>query len=251
MEKIKNRTFNSLVGYYQNHRNLDRFLEVCKTMIRDKKSTPEMRGEICESVLYVMLKDYIDRNKLKDWRISKGLILKDIKSDRNSKFLTELDLVLFTPKCVFSFECKSYRGEKYLAEEGTLYVKNGNQFEKKLDVFKQHYNHFKVLGTNINSGLLSPNGRNTKTFKSHRLLYFDFSDVPTLDKRSEANKKVFPICNVNNLYSLFKDYDKRPDYWNMDFINKVVDVIESVNEKNTKNHRAYVSGLVNSNSKSK
>lgn len=54
---------------------------------------------------------------------------------------------------------------------------------------------------------------------------------------------MFPICNVNNLHSLFMDYNKRPDYWNMNYVNKVVDIIEKVQEKNTKLHLDYVTNL--------
>lgn len=250
MSNIKNKTFDSLISYYNKDKNLKKFVEVCKAMVKAPNSTPEMRGEVCESVLYVILTDFIERNNLKDWRVSKGLILKDINSPKDSRFLTELDLTLFTPRCIFSFECKSYRGKKYLDEKGTLFVKSGNKYKKKLDVFNQHYNHFKVLNTNLSCALLNPpNDANTKQYKSHRLLYFDFGDIPTEDKREDLYKQVFPICNVNNVYSLFRDYSKRPKYWNMDLVNRVVDIIEQASEKNTRNHLNYVTSLHNRNGK--
>lgn len=240
MTNIKDKTFDSLVRYYNKEKNVKKFIDVCKKMIIAPNSTPQIRGEICESVLFVMLTDFIEKNNLKDWRISKGLILKDLNSPKDSKFLTELDLTLFTPKCIFSFECKSYKGEKYLDDKGTLYVKSGNRFKKKLDVFQQHYNHFKVLDNNVKCAFRPSD---SKKFKSYRLLYFDFGDIPTEDRRSSEYKKLFPICNVNNLYSLFLEYSKRPDYWDMNYINKVVDVIEMAKEKNTKLHLEYVTNL--------
>ena len=247
MNDIKDKTFNTLVNYYYKEKNLKKFIEVCKAMVKAPNSTPQMRGEICESVLFVMLNSFIEKYDLKDWRVAKGLILKDMNSHKNSNFLTELDLVLFTPKCIFSFECKSYRGEKYLKDKGTLYVKSGKTFKKKLDVFKQHYNHFTVLDSNLKCAL-NPNAYHD-VYKSHRLFYFDFGDVPTLDKREECYKQIFPICNVDNLYGIFKNYKRRPDYWNMNFVNKVVDIIEKASENNVKNHLNYVTNLRNKSSK--
>lgn len=237
---VKDKTYNSLVNYYKKERNIKKFLAVCNEMICSPNSTPEMRGEICESVLYVMLIDFIKRNKIKDWRISKGLILKNIDDNKNSKYFTELDLTLFTPKCIFSFECKSYKGEKFLKDKGTLYVKRNGRFRKGMDIFDQHIKHFDVLKDNLNFAL---NPVNHSKFKSYRLLCFEMSDSPLMDNREDKYKGMFPVCNVNNLYSIFKNYNERPDYWNMERVNKVVDIIEMAKEKNSKRHLQYVTNL--------
>lgn len=229
------------MDYYNKINDLDRFILVCREMLEKKASTPEMRGEICEVVLYVMLNDYIKKNNLKDWRISKGLILKDVNREKDHNYYTEVDLTLFTPKCIYSFECKCYKGEKYLADRGTLFVKRGKSYKKALDVFDQHYKHFKVLYDNVKVGM--DKSVDDKKYKSFKLLYFDFSTERTQDKRDAKYKSLFPIINENNLFSLFKTYDDRPNYWNMPIVNKVVNIIEKNKESNTKNHLEYVSNL--------
>ena len=245
---VKNKTFNSLVNYYNKDKNIKKFLALTKAMVTSPKSTPLMRGEICESLLYVILTDFIERNNLKDWRISKGLILKDIREGANKDYLTELDLTLFTPKCIFSFECKSYRGEKFLTDTGSLYVKRGKRYRKVMNVFDQHAKHFNVLQDNLKCAY-QPN--EDERFKSYRLLYFDFGDIPTEDRREDKYRGMFPICNVNNVYSLFKDFNKRPNYWDMNRVNRVVDIIEKAGEKNAKLHLDYVTNLKRVRSKSK
>lgn len=246
---IKDSTFDVLVNYYKKNQDLKRFILVCREILDKKASTPEMRGEVCETVLYVMLSDFIEKNNLKDWRISKGLILKDIEKDRNHNYFTEVDLTLFTPKCVYSFECKCYKGEKFLSDRGTLFVKRGNDFKKSLDVFDQHFKHFKVLFNNIKCGLSKT--VDDKNYKSFKLLYFDFSTERTGDKRDEKFKHLFPIINEDNLFSLFKTYAKRPDYWNMQIVNKVVDIIEKGSKKNAIKHLEYVRSLRHNNVPSK
>lgn len=242
---VKGKTYNSLISYYNKEKNLKKFLAVCDCMVKSQTSTPEMRGEICESVLYIMLTDFIEKNKLTDWRISKGLILKNISEEKSSEYVTELDLTLFTPKCVFSFECKSYKGQKRLKDKGTLYLKRSKGYKKSVDIFDQHVKHFNVLEENLKCAL---NPVKSLTYKSYRLLCFEFSDTPLIDKREDKYRALFPVCNSNNLYNIFKGYKDRPVYWNMDRVNRVVDIIEKATEKNTKRHIDYVSSLNHSRS---
>lgn len=238
---IKDNTFDVLVSYYNKTKDMKKFIAVCREILEKKASTPEMRGEVCETVLYVMLNDFIEKNKLKGWRVSKGLILKDVNREKDHNYYTEVDLTLFTPKCVYSFECKCYKGEKYLTDKGSLYVKRGKEFKKSLDVFDQHFKHFKVLYDNIKFAIdKSVDDSKYKTFK---LLYFDFSIERTGDKRDKKYQSLFPIINESNLYSLFNTYNDRPNYWNMELVNKALDIIEKASEKNAEKHLAYVKSL--------
>lgn len=243
---VKDSTFNALLNYYNKNKDLKRFILVCREMLAKKASTPEMRGEICEVVLYVMLSEYIKKNNLKDWRIAKGLILKDVNKDKDHNYFTEVDLTLFTPKCIYSFECKCYKGEKYLADKGTLFVKRGKEYKKALDVFDQHFKHFKVLLDTVKVGM--DKRIDDKKYKSFKLLYFDFSIERTEDKRDVKYKSLFPIINEDNLFSLFKTYEERPNYWNMEIVNKVVDIVEKSSKANSKKHLDYVNSLNHSNS---
>lgn len=247
---VKDNTFNVLVDYFNKTKDLEKFILVCREMLSKKASSPEIRGEICETVLYVMLNDYITKNNLKDWRVSKGLIIKDVNKESDHNYFTEVDLTLFTPKCIYSFECKCYKGKKYLKDKGTLFVKRGKSYKEALDVFDQHFKHFKVLFDTVKPGL--DKRVDDKNYKAFKLLYFDFSIERTVDKRDAKFKSLFPIINENNLFSLFSTYDERPNYWNMEIVNKVVDIVEKASEKNAKKHLDYVTSLArNRNSKNK
>lgn len=237
---IKDKTFDKLVSYYEETGDVKKVVSVCREIVKSPESNGIIRGETAEIVLYVMLLDFIKRNNLTDWRICKGLILKDVDC-YDGKYFTEVDLTVFTPKCIFSFECKSYKGPKYLIDKGTLYSKKGGKFTKALDVYDQHVKHFNTLFKNIESGLNK--GISNPRYKSFKLLYFDFADVPTEDRRDKQFKAVFPIINYKNLYKLFVDYWDRPDYWNMNSVNRMVDIIEKTGEKNQKRHLSYVTGL--------
>lgn len=236
---IKDKTFESLTNYYSKVQDMDLFISVCKEMVKAKNSTPQMRGEVCESVLYVMLKTFIEKNNLTDWRISKGLILKNV-DDYNSSYFTELDITLFTPECVIGFECKSYKGEKYLSDKGTLYLVKKGKSKKVMDVFDQHYKHFMALENNIRCALQPV--MHSK-YKSYRLVYFDFGDVPTEDRREPNCRALFPIANTDNLFNLFRGYSERPKYWDMKVVNRVVDIIEKASKKNASAHLDYVASL--------
>lgn len=238
---VKDSTFDVLLRYYDRTKDLKKFILVCREMLEKKASTPEMRGEICEVVLYVMLNEYIKKNNLKDWRIAKGLILKDVNKEKDHNYFTEVDLTLFTPKCIYSFECKCYKGKKYLKDRGTLYVKRGNDYKKALDVFDQHFRHFKVLLDTVKVGM--DKRVDDPKYKSFKLLYFDFSIERTEDKREAKFKSLFPIINEDNLFSLFNTYNDRPNYWNMEIVNKVVDIVEKSSKANSKKHLDYVSSL--------
>lgn len=238
---VKDNTFDVLVSYYERTKDLKKFIAVCREILEKKASTPEMRGEVCEIVLYVMLNDFIEKNNLKDWRVSKGLILKDVNREKDHGYYTEVDLTLFTPKCVYSFECKCYKGKKYLSDKGTLYVKRGKEYKKSLDVFDQHFKHFKVLYENIKFAI--DKSVDSSKYKTFKLLYFDFSIERTEDRRDDKYKSLFPIINESNLYSLFRSYNQRPNYWNMNLVNKAIDIIEKASKSNSKKHLDYVKSL--------
>ncbi|MGL4949807.1 MAG: hypothetical protein ACRC5M_05450, partial [Anaeroplasmataceae bacterium] len=76
---VKESTKEELYKYYKsNNKNISRVVKVSKAILLSKRSTPIIRGEVCEALLVLMLTDYIRKNNLKEegWFISKGLILK-------------------------------------------------------------------------------------------------------------------------------------------------------------------------------
>ena len=117
---VKNKTNDVLLEFYKTN-SYEFTLAVAKKMLESKsyagkrKFNSDLHGEICETVLEISIMEYMKLypEKCKDWFYEKGLILKEVNNP-DSEFLTELDLVLFTPTQICIFECKSYNSDKTL-----------------------------------------------------------------------------------------------------------------------------------------
>ena len=147
MGDIKNKTSTALVNYYKKTKDFDRLIKVAELMLSENGTNPQIRGEICEVILSLVLYEYIIKHNLlkKGWFYKKGLILND-RNNPTSSYLTEIDLVLFTPRMIYVFECKSYKGKKVLKDKGSLYTIDKNNKEKfKLDVYEQNRKHSLAL----------------------------------------------------------------------------------------------------------
>lgn len=239
MNELKDKTTRVLLDYYNKNNNLGQVKLVTKAMIESTNSNPIIRGEICESLLEIMIIDFIKRNHLEDsWILSKGIILKDLDNP-DSEYLTELDLTLFTPKKIYLFECKSYKGNKILRDPCKLFVEYGKKESFKMDVYDQHAKHYKALYKYLNKFKLDVE-TNVKPFK---IVFFDFSDGIIRDERSDKFKSVFPVKDENTIYSLFKTYLKEPDQWDMKYVRKVVSLLDENKKKLTSSHLDYVRGL--------
>lgn len=241
MNKETESTFNNMLSLYQRLGSIEKFKRVSKEIVSSPNSTRIMRGEVAESLLYVMLEHYIKVNNIKDWRITKGTILKK-KKNNGKHHMCELDVTLFTPKCIFCFECKSYKGKTFLLNEGSLFtVGKDNNLIFKVDVYKQQMNHVETLEHNLSYALVEK--RNGSKYRSLKILMFDFADISTVDKRVKVNRELFPLLNENSLYNLFIDYNKRPTYWDMDKVNKILDIIEKNKSQLRIEHLKYVDSL--------
>lgn len=229
-----------LMDYYNKVGDVRRTIEVSRAMLKSKNSSADIRGELCETVLVIMLEDFIKKNHLDraGWFLSKGLILKDLDNP-TSDYLTELDITLFTPKKIYMFECKSYKGLKMADKELTLYTKSKNGWSKKFDVYDQHTKHFLALYK-----YLEPFREKVNTkYKPYKIIAFDFSDGEILDKREDKYKELFPIKNENNLYSIFNTYNNEPVQWDISYVRKVVEKLEENKEVLTREHLEYVTSL--------
>lgn len=237
---VKNKTSTILLDYYKKNRNLRNFIEVSRQMLIQKGTSPLIRGEICEVVLSVILTEFILKNKLnsKGWFISKGLIVND-KYNSCSDYLTEIDLTLFTPKMVYIFECKSYKGSKVLRDKGSLYVKNGTRELFKLDVFEQNRKHSLALLKYLIPYLTNKSSSN----KLVKMIMFDFSIGEYEDLRDDKYKKIFPLLNDRTVLRLFDTYSSKDDVWNMRGISSVVDELNSSLSLKTEDHLNYVKSL--------
>lgn len=237
MGDVKNKT-EEVIRKYSKGKDMETVKKVCYEILKSSNSSGVIRGEICECLLVMLLEDYIKKNNKRDWVLAKGLILKDL--DRpESNYSTELDVTLFTPKMIYLFECKSYRGEKKLTKECTLSTKSGKSWTKRVDVFDQHKKHFVCLYKYVKKFRVNKD-KNAKCFK---IIMFDFSIDGIKDNREEKFKCLMPLLDENNLYSLFDNYDSLDDNWDMKYISQVVKKLKEVSPKRTQKHLDYVKGL--------
>lgn len=239
---VKNKTNNTLLRYYSEN-GFESTVRVAYSMLGSKTYSgkgnfhSELHGEICESVLEISILEYIRTHstKCKNWFYRKGLILKDVENP-DSKFLTECDLVLFTPQRILIFECKSYNIEKVIEDKCTIKCKNGKQF----NVFNQNYLHYKVLIKQFGKFSLV----NCITNTMCHIYLFDFSNGKTTDNRDKKYKLLMPHVTVNNIFSILESLNG-PSRWDLSYCKRAVDIIDSKKDENTIKHLQYVKDLNN------
>lgn len=189
-----------------------------------------MNGEISESVLEIILTEYmkLHPDQTRMWHLSKGLILKNPTRPR-SRFMTELDLTLFTPKCVYVFECKSYSGDKRIVSKGTILRLSGNS----CDAFKQNAIHLETLHQNIQMYSKSP---------VYQMRLFDFSRGSAEDTRAQEYKEMFEYNTISNV---LKGFSTGADVWDMSSLLPAVGVLERASDRLRPEHLRYVKELHN------
>lgn len=230
-----------LMQYYETH-SLEDTIAVARSMLysetyKDIKAfNAHVHGEICETVLEMIIIDYMKRNpeRTAGWFFSKGLIIKDIENPGNGYF-TELDFTVFTPEKIFAFECKSYGGDKKIVNECTIRKKKGGSF----DVYAQHEKHARVLARQ-----LKPFRKSIHLDKpAYQLILFDFSTGVTEDIRNAKNKLIMPCLNEQNVTNIFKIFEGKPVLWNMEPLRKAITIIERNRDEYTAKHLEYVTQL--------
>lgn len=222
--------------------------ENARKRIKGSHDRSVISGEICETVLELAIKDFMNLNpeKTRDWHYVKGLVLKDTKNP-NSEYLTEIDFVLFTERRIYLFECKSYKGDKVLTGEGTIKRKG----EKDFDVYKQHSKHASVFLGNFKAffdeDVLTTtchyldDDRNTPS--ACKLVSFLFAAGTVQDKRKGEWKYNFPFVELDRLFHLMLEDEKLQPCWNLKQTREVVTIIEKHKEAYTRKHLAYVTNL--------
>lgn len=234
----KNASHDVLMNYYDSH-SLEQTLAVARAMLRSasykdvKAFTSHVHGEICETVLEILVTDYVKNNpsKTEGWFMSKGLIIKDIENPNNGYF-TELDYTVFTPQKIFAFECKSYGGDKRIIKQCTISKKKGGSF----DVYAQHEKHARVLAKQLRPF------RKSKYLErpAYQLALFDFSVGKTVDVRDPKDKIVMPCLNEKNVLNIFSIYENDPVIWNMPHLEKAIKIIERRHNNYAEKHLQYV-----------
>lgn len=191
-------------------------------------------GELCESLLEVMVIDYIKKNNLKDWFYVKGLILKDVVT-RSKNYYCEIDMVIFSPSTIYLMECKNYKGPKRLVGKGVI---SRGSSRAGFDVFTQHSKHLEVF-ISIFDGFRLPNQKR----RGYQLCMFDYSIGGTIDARDDDWKNVLKLITKDNLYEILDKYQNNPPVWDMPAVRKLVAVLEKNKEVKTAKHLKYVSSL--------
>lgn len=236
---LKNKTNKVILDNYRKN-GLQHTLTLCKKMLEHNALYREganfVLGEITESVLEVLLTDYISKRNLKDWFFVKGMIVKDIET-MNKEFSTEIDMVLFSPQKIYLFECKGYAGAKELTGKGSLIRHGRNKVE--FDVFEQHKNHATVFMNMFNPFVL----KGVSPSICYKLGIFDFSSGQLKDNREEKWKKIMPVIRSEDLFELLDKFARSRRKWNMEYVRRAVKIIEAKKEHNTARHLEYVTNL--------
>lgn len=206
----------------------------------DKKFRNEVHGEICETVLECCIIDFMENHpkETKQWRLEKGMILKDL-SNRTSDFKTEIDITLFTPFKILSFECKCYSGNKTLVDKCTV-VRKG---VSPSDIYRQHKLHFTMINSNFSKFRIV--NEDTSKYGPMQIGFFDFSVGTLSDQRDEKWKKLMPLIDNTTIHELLESYLNKPVCWDMQSVNIALDVINKHKEKNREAHLDYVKKLHN------
>lgn len=238
-------THSKILELYQN-KGLKYAVNVAFSMLRTGKFKSDMQfafdlhGEICESVLEIMVLDYCKRfpSLTKQWSYSKGLILKN-RMCVGREFSTEIDFTLCTPQCIYIFECKSYSGEKDLVGNGLLTRKadvNRGIKELKCNVFKQSRIHYDTLSAWVNDFVLA--GAEPLI----QMCMFDFSIGSLKDNRSRAAKITLPYVTIQNLYNII-DTTGCEVVWDAESLKIACGKLEKISRRLTDKHLDYVKKL--------
>lgn len=233
------KTIHQLLLDYYGAKGLIPAIQVARELLKkpvvskSEMSTQELNaifnGEVCETVLNVMILDFMKHNPTltKDWRYNSGIILSDLET-QSTKFLTEIDALLFTPGCIYIFECKSYSGDKQLIGKGTITRKNGNN----CDVYSQNSLHLKILNQWLHRFSEHP---------CYQMVLFDFSSGSMTDKRSYDAQKELLYVNDKTLYNLLRE--SRLSVWKPEDIAVISSKFATETDKLRKSHLKYVKSL--------
>lgn len=194
-----------------------------------KSFRTSVNGEVGETVLEICIIEYCKRHptETKDWYYTKSMILKD-PDNPNSDFLTELDFTLFTPECIYLFECKSYAGDKHLTGRGVLKRSNGND----CDVFSQSYLHIQILDKNVKGFSANP---------VYKMVMFDFSSGIMHDERDSKAKYYLACVDETSWKSVLMK--KAPKVWRMEKLIPAVKKIYAASDSLREAHLKYVKSL--------
>lgn len=236
----KDSTNQVMKEYYQQH-GLEATIALGWAMLEVKKHSSDasfytdVNGEICETVLELIVCQYILDNGLsaEGWFYKKGLIIKEPGS--NKDYYTELDLTVFTPQKIFIFECKSYSGDKTITDTCTIRRAKGNN----CDVFSQNCKHANALAKQFAAF------RTNKGVEEapYQLVLFNFSKGSVVDSRPALSQVMMPCLDDSNVCNIFDYYRNSPAIWRIDKVLQAAEIIAKHSDANRSKHLSYVKSL--------
>ena len=237
----KERTRSELLKCYKEY-GLETVMEVGRALLEAekdrnrKKAESIVHGEVCETILECIVMEHKSKHPIetKNWKMARSVILPNLENVQ-SEFLTELDLVLFTPQQILLFECKSYNGEKTLTGSGKL-TRNGGG---SVDVYSQNKLHLEMLSKVVaKCRTLTPSYG-----KEIQMVLFDFSLGGMNDKRSEKAKQILPWYTEETVTECFPRGNST--LWDMRVLAPLVDLMVERSPLLRKQHLQYVKSLHN------
>ena len=173
-------------------------LKQCEDPKFDREKRVAVKGELAEVVLEVFCVHL--QKVIPNVIVSKGLCIYKMGDKRVT---TEMDVVLFTPFCMYMFECKSYSGKKVLTDKCYLKARGSK------DVYAQSRMHFDILYPYIAPYVVKmakyPPGN-----PPVQLILFELSSGDIEDKRTPENQKLYPCLTLNTLLGWMQQEFGRP-----------------------------------------
>lgn len=190
---LKEKTRLALWNVYNNN-GFHTFMKTvnCMRKFEGKKldDVLQVKGEVAEVVLEVLIKHFIAERKIHNWYIHKGVILGDKK---NKKFSTEIDFILVTPQVVSIIEVKSLNGDKIITDNCLLTARKGKD-ELRKDIFAQNRIHIQTFWKNFKCTAKGDKG----VIKS---VLFSFSLGNIIDNRSTKKINLMPVYTEDTIAS--------------------------------------------------
>lgn len=189
-----------------------------------------VKGELSEAVLEVVC---VHLQKL----LPQSILLKGLCISKKTDPLvtTEMDLVLFTPFCLYMFECKSYSGSKILKDACTL-VGSHEQ-----NIYAQNRMHFDLLFQYISPFML----RRDKYPPGNppvKLILFELSSGDIEDRRESKYQKLYPCITLDTICDWIQDEFSKERVVLYD-LPRLAPVLEELDQKSAETFKRHVKRL--------
>ena len=199
----------------------------------------QVKGEVAEVVLEILVKQFIVERGIHDWYVHKGVILGDKK---NKVFSTEIDFILVTPQVVSIIEVKSFNGDKIITEDCTLTARKGKN-ELSRNIFTQNKIHIQTFWKHFKCAARVKRG----VIKS---VLFSFSLGTITDNRTDRKVKLMPVYTEDTIASYLEAIFclNRNPVWEVKKLEKLINASQKNYKALYNKHMRYINSIHPSNS---